>query len=62
MDMGNKRYLAPIADMFNHSTEVQSCHFYDLNSNNLKIFAGKNYNAGDQVRFKHLLKIILYTV
>ncbi|KAJ3472441.1 hypothetical protein NLG97_g10985 [Lecanicillium saksenae] len=43
------RLIAPFADMLNHSSEVKQCHAYDPNSGNLTVFAGKDYEAGDQV-------------
>ena len=43
------RLLAPFADMLNHSSEVKQCHAYDVPSGNLSVFAGKDYEPGDQV-------------
>ncbi|CAG8634668.1 11086_t:CDS:2 [Funneliformis caledonium] len=43
------RCIAPFADMLNHSPEVQLCHIYDPQLNNLQIFAGKDYAIGEQV-------------
>ncbi len=45
------RLLAPFADMLNHSREVEPCHVYDPSSRNLSVLAGKDYEAGDQVRW-----------
>ena len=44
------RLMAPFADMLNHSFEVKQCHAYDLSSGSLSVLAGKDYEAGDQVR------------
>jgi len=44
------RVLAPFADMLNHSSGVKPCHVYDPSSGNLSVLAGKDYEAGDQVR------------
>ncbi|KAL2075202.1 hypothetical protein VTL71DRAFT_144 [Oculimacula yallundae] len=43
------RVVAPFADMFNHSSEVEQCHVYDALSGNLSVLAGKNYEPGDQI-------------
>lgn len=44
------RLVAPFADTLNHSSEIKQCHVYDVSSGNLSILAGKDYEAGDQVR------------
>lgn len=44
------RLLAPFADMLNHSPEVKQCHVRNASSKSLSILAGKDYEAGDQVR------------
>lgn len=44
------RLVAPFADMLNHSPDVKPCHVCDPSSRSLSILAGKNYEAGDQVR------------
>lgn len=41
--------IAPFADMANHSSDVKQCHSYDPSTGNLTIFAGKDYQPGDQV-------------
>ncbi|CAG8681342.1 12167_t:CDS:2, partial [Acaulospora morrowiae] len=43
------RCIAPFADMFNHSLNVQLCHIYDPQSGNLQVLAGKDYSSGEQV-------------
>ena len=43
------RMLAPFGDMFNHSSDVETCHVYDQQTNTIRILAGKDYEAGDQV-------------
>ncbi|KAL6886101.1 N-methyltransferase [Trichoderma longibrachiatum] len=43
------RLLAPFADMLNHSSEVKQCHAYDVESGDLSVLAGKDYEVGDQV-------------
>ncbi|KAK4444439.1 putative histone-lysine N-methyltransferase [Podospora aff. communis PSN243] len=48
-DGNSLRVVAPFADMFNHSPEVEPCHVYNASTGNLSILAGKDYEAGDQV-------------
>nr|QPK41098.1 SET-9 [Sordaria fimicola]QPK41099.1 SET-9 [Sordaria fimicola]QPK41100.1 SET-9 [Sordaria fimicola] len=48
-DGNSIRLLAPFADMLNHTSEVKQCHVYDPSSGTLSVFAGKDYEAGDQV-------------
>lgn len=48
-DGSSIRLLAPFADMLNHSSEVKQCHAYDVKSGDLSVFAGKDYEIGDQV-------------
>ncbi|KAK0620724.1 hypothetical protein B0T14DRAFT_429613 [Immersiella caudata] len=42
------RLLAPLADMLNHSSEVEPCHVYNASTGDLSVLAGKDYRAGDQ--------------
>lgn len=49
-DGSSIRLLAPFADMLNHSSESKQCHVYDASSGDLSVLAGKDYEAGDQVR------------
>ncbi|EHA56179.1 hypothetical protein MGG_14610 [Pyricularia oryzae 70-15] len=44
------RLLAPFADMLNHSDNVKQCHAYDSSSKTLSVLAGKDYEAGDQLK------------
>lgn len=54
------RVLAPFADMVNHSPEVKQSHVYDTSSGNLSIIAGKDYEAGDQVRQAYSLVVTIW--
>ena len=48
-DGNSIRVLAPFADMLNHSFETRQCHVYDVLSGSLSVFAGRDYDVGDQV-------------
>ena len=56
-DGNSIRLLAPFADMLNHSSEVKQCHVYDALSKTLSVLAGKDYDAGDQVRSSRSLMV-----
>lgn len=43
------RVIAPFADMLNHSPDIKTCHIYDQQTNTIRVLAGKDYEAGDQV-------------
>ncbi|KAJ3281246.1 hypothetical protein HK104_000122, partial [Borealophlyctis nickersoniae] len=43
------RCIVPFADMLNHSSEVETCHVYDEASGCVRVLAGKDYAAGEQV-------------
>lgn len=49
-DGNSIRLLAPFADMLNHSPEAEPCHVYNASTGSLSVVAGKDYEAGDQVR------------
>jgi len=50
LSSGQFRAIAPFADMFNHSPDVEICHIYHQPTNTLRVLAGADYNIGDQVR------------
>jgi Rubisco LSMT substrate-binding len=43
------RLIAPFGDMFNHSNNVEICHIYDQTKKEVRVMAGKDYNAKEQV-------------
>lgn len=59
-DGNSIRLVAPFADMLNHSSEVEPCHIYDASSGNLSVLAGKDYEAGDQVRSSYSLMVVAH--
>ncbi|KAJ3417286.1 hypothetical protein HDV05_005742 [Chytridiales sp. JEL 0842] len=47
--MRDLRLMAPFADMANHSDDVDQCHIFDERDGSVKIVAGKDYKAGDEI-------------
>ncbi|KAJ3238722.1 hypothetical protein HDU81_007302 [Chytriomyces hyalinus] len=43
------RGIVPFLDMANHSFSVPQCHAFDTSDNCIKIIAGRDYKAGDEV-------------
>jgi len=53
------RLLAPFADMLNHDSSVKQCHVYDIASGSVSVFAGKDYETGDQASRLYFLAVNL---
>src|SRR3954469_6145241 len=43
------RLIAPFGDMLNHSPDIATCHIYDETKRELRVIAGRDYKANEQV-------------